>query len=108
MKPNLPLVCSVLCLTAGLALIVGYGQGTSSINVGYPIAASALQFSITTTGPAVVGGVCMTVLGLLLMIWALICAIIDGFGFARPDRYSLGTPDVVERQPRQKWFEKHG
>ena len=107
MRPNIPLICAVLFLTAGLGLIIGYSQGSSSINMGYPIAASTVQIAITTTGPAVVGGVCLTALGLLFMIWALICAIVDGFGMAGPAWYSTTVPDGVERSPRRKWFEKH-
>src|ERR1019366_7186540 len=107
MRPNVPLICAVLFLAAGLGLIIGYGQGTSSINMGYPIAASTLQIAITTTGPAVVGGVCLTALGLLLMIWALVCAIIDGFGMTGQARYSPAAIEEVERVPRRKWFEKH-
>lgn len=108
MRPNVPLICAVLFLAAGLGLIIGYGQGTSSINMGYPIAASTVQVAITTTGPAVVGGVCLTALGLLLMIWALICAILDGFGMSGPAWYSTMGSEGVERAPRRKWFAKHG
>src|ERR1035437_7531207 len=108
MRPNVPLICAVLFLAAGLGLIIGYGQGTSSINMGYPIAASTVQIAITTTGPAVVGGVCLTALGLLLMIWALICAIVDGIGMAGPAWYSPTASGEVVQVPRRKWFEKHG
>ena len=108
MRPNLPLIGALLFLVAGLGLIIGYSQGTSSINMGYPIAASTVQIAITTTGPAVVGGVCLTAVGLLLMVWALICAIVSGFGMAGPTWYSSSASEGDERQARRKWFEKHG
>ncbi len=108
MRPNLPLIGALLFLVAGLGLIIGYSQGTSSINMGYPIAASTVQIALTTTGPAVVGGVCLTAVGLLLMFWALICAILDGFGMSGPAWYSSMASDGEERQARRKWFEKHG
>jgi hypothetical protein len=77
------------------------------MNMGYPIAASSVQIAMTTTGPAVVGGVCLTAVGLLLMIWALICAILGGFGMAGPAWYSSPAPEGVERHVRRRWFEKH-
>jgi hypothetical protein len=74
MRSDRPLIVSVLLLASGLALIIGYGTGNAAFNAAYPISAANLQLAITTTGPAALGGLVLTVLGLLAMVWALICA----------------------------------
>lgn len=77
MKSNRSLIAAVILLAAGLGMIFVYCNGTTSMNVGYPFAGSALHIAITTTGPAAVGGVALTLLGLLLLIWAFIWAIVE-------------------------------
>src|ERR1017187_5628247 len=77
MKSNRSLIAAVIFLAAGLGMIFVYCNGTTSMNVGYPFAGSALHVAITTTGPAAVGGVALALLGLLLLIWAFIWAIVE-------------------------------
>lgn len=76
MRSDRPLIVAILLLAAGLGLILGYCQGTFGFNAAYPVSAANLHLSITTTGPAAMGGAALTVLGLVAMAWALICAII--------------------------------
>ena len=76
MKSERPLIASVLFLATGLSLIFGYCNGTSSLNAAYPIAASVLHLDITTSGPAALGGITLTAIGVLLLIWALLGAIV--------------------------------
>ncbi|HEV2215686.1 MAG TPA: hypothetical protein VGR64_10390 [Terracidiphilus sp.] len=75
MKSERPLIASIVFLATGLSLIFGYCNGATSLNAAYPIASSALHIDITTTGPAAVGGIALTVFGLLLLLWALLAAI---------------------------------
>jgi len=77
MKPDRPLIASLLALAGGLGLILGYCSGTSSFNAAYPFSGSILHIDITTTGPGVLGGLALIALGLLLMAWALIAAVIS-------------------------------
>lgn len=77
MKPDRPLLASILSLAGGLALILGYCHGTTSLNAAYPFSGSILHIDITTTGPGVLGGMGLIAVGLLLMAWALIAAIIN-------------------------------
>jgi hypothetical protein len=77
MKSERPLIASVLSLAAGLSLIFGYCNGTSSLNASYPMAASVLHLDVTTTGPAALGGLALTILGVLLLVWALLVAILS-------------------------------
>jgi hypothetical protein len=77
MKSERPLIASVLFLAAGMTLLFGYCSGASSFNLAYPFAASAIHLDITTTGPAAIGGVALTLAGALLLAWALVAAILD-------------------------------
>lgn len=76
MRSERPLIASVLFLAMGLSLILGYCTGATSLNASYPLAASALHINITTIGPAAVGGLALVGLGVLLLIWALLGAIV--------------------------------
>src|ERR1017187_5223539 len=80
MKANRSLIAAVLFLTAGLGMIFAYCVGATSMNVGYPVAVSNVQIAITTSGPAAMGGAALTVIGLLLLIWAFLWAIIGEIG----------------------------
>jgi hypothetical protein len=105
MRANIPLIGAVLFLVAGLGLILTYGQNTSSFNMGIPIAASALQIAIVTTGPAVVGGVCLTAVGLLLLVLATILAILGEIGLLGPGWYAQrAVVEEVDRPARRSWF----
>ncbi len=77
MKPDRPLILSVLLLAAGLGFIFGYCHGTVGLNAAIPVSGASFNLCTTTTGPGALGGFALTVLGLLLLIWALLCAIVS-------------------------------
>lgn len=79
MRSDRPLIVSILLLAAGLGLIIGYCNGTAGFNAAFPLSGSTLQFALTTVGPAAVGGAVLTVLGLLMLLWALLAAIVSQF-----------------------------
>lgn len=99
-----PLIVSILLLAAGLALIIGYGNGSAGFNAAYPVSAANLQVAITTTGPAALGGLTLTVLGLLAMIWALICAFIGPIQSFRKTEKEVVR---VEREPVRTYESVH-
>jgi hypothetical protein len=76
MRSERPLIASVVFLATGLSLIFAYCNGATSLNAAYPLASSALHIDIATNGPAAVGGIALTALGLLLLVWALLAAIV--------------------------------
>lgn len=82
MRPDRPLIVSVLLLAAGLGLTFGYCDGTFGLNASYPLSAASLKLSVSTFGPAAIGGPILTLFGLLLLIWALVCAIFGQLGLA--------------------------
>lgn len=77
MRADRPLIASIVFLATGLSLILGYCNGASSLNAAFPIAASTLHLDITTTGPAALGGIALFGVGLFLLIWALLAAIVQ-------------------------------
>jgi hypothetical protein len=95
MKSDGPLILAVLSLAAGLTIIFAYGVGTAGFNAAYPFSGANLQMSISTAGPAAIGGLGLTALGLLLLFWALLCAIVGQFRVIGSDR---NKPDRLERK----------
>jgi hypothetical protein len=79
-RADRPLIASIVFLAAGLSLILGYCHGATSLNAAYPLSASALHIDITTNGAGAVGGIALTAIGLLLLVWALLAAIVSQIG----------------------------
>lgn len=76
MRCERPLIAAIVFLATGLSLIFGYCNGVSSLNAAYPLSNSVLHLDLTTTGPAALGGIALTALGSLLLVWALLGAIV--------------------------------
>lgn len=70
------LIGAVVFLATGLSLIFVYCHGASSLNAAYPLSGSVLHLDLTTTGPAVLGGVTSIAVGVVLLGWALLGAIV--------------------------------
>jgi hypothetical protein len=89
MRPDRPLIGSVVLLAAGVAAILAYCHGNSAFNAGYPFSQSQLHIDVTTAGPAVLGGAVLIALGLLFMAWALLVAILSQIArlFTRDDDF---------------------
>ncbi|HEY1646515.1 MAG TPA: hypothetical protein VGF96_00925 [Terracidiphilus sp.] len=116
MRADRPLIGAVIFLGVGLGLILAYCNGTTGLSAAYPLAGSRLHIELTTTGPAVLGGITCTAIGALLLIWAFLAAIVDMFaGSDRPrdrviERYSVvpaaeGTAyaDTSEEERKHFW-----
>jgi len=96
MRASPPLIFAVIFLGVGLGLIFGYGTEASGFNVTYPFSSSTLHLDVTTTGPAVLGGMAAAAIGVLLLAWAFVAAIVSLFTESSYkdrilDRYSI-TP----------------
>lgn len=76
MRPDRPLILAVASLATGVSLILAYCQGATSMNIAFPFSASALHIALTTNGPAVVGGITLTGIGVLLLVWSFFAAIV--------------------------------
>jgi hypothetical protein len=99
MKSDGPLILAVLFLAGGLTIIFAYGTGTAGFNAAYPFSAANLNMSIATTGPAAIGGMALTALGVLLMAWALVGAIVGQFMGFGTDR---GRATRSEKQEQKR------
>jgi len=79
MRPDRPLIVAVASLATGVGLLVAYCQGHTGMNFAYPFSGSNLHLDLTTYGPAALGGFLLTALGLLLLVWAVLAAIVHQF-----------------------------
>jgi len=77
MKPDRPLIVATLFLAGGLTLIFGYANGTAGLSAAFPIANSILHVSVNTAGPAALGGIGLLGIGVLLLVWALLVALVS-------------------------------
>ena len=92
MKSDRPVILSVLLIALGLGLTFGYCTGNFGLNASYPLSGASFRLSIETFGPAAVGGPVVTLLGLILLVWALFCAVFAQFGFFGSGDHDAGEP----------------
>jgi len=92
MKSDRPLILSVLLLALGLGLTFGYCTGNVGLNASYPLSGASFRLSIETYGPAAFGGPVVTLLGLIVLAWALLCAVFAQFGFFGGREEDAGEP----------------
>ena len=102
MKSNGPLILAVLFLASGLITIFAYGVDTAGFNAAYPLSGANLQLSIATAGPAAVGGMALVALGLLMLLWALVCAFIGLASGADSERYKMDRAERKRLEQQQK------
>jgi len=114
MRPDRPVIGGVVCLATGIALIVAYCHGATSASAVYPFSGSMLHIELTTTGPAVLGGLSLIAIGMLFLLWALLAAIVSQIGllFHREDRMegiferyrgpSFESDDYPDRTPMKE------
>ena len=70
------LIAAVVFLISGLGLIFGFTHGTVGFGAAYPVAGTALEVSLKTTGLPALAGVITTLIGVLLLIIALVQAVV--------------------------------
>lgn len=75
MKPDRPLIVSILFLAGGLTLIFGYASGTAGLSAAFPVTNSTLHINVNTTGPMALGGIALLGVGVLLLVWATLSAL---------------------------------
>jgi len=77
MKPDRPLIVSILLLTGGLILIFGYAHGTAGLAAALPISNSTLHIDVNATGAQAMGGIALLAIGILFMAWAMLAALVS-------------------------------
>ncbi len=75
------------------------------MNAAYPFGGSMLHIELSTYGPAVLGGLGLIALGLLLMVWAVIAAIVSQFALlsGRDERMEL----FLDRERDSAYEDEH-
>lgn len=96
MKPDRPLLASILFLAVGLFLTFAYCQGTAGLSAGFPVSSSTIHFAATTSGPAALGGIVLTAVGVVLMAWSAILALIGQVGLLFDSEDSKGPRRLFE------------
>ncbi|MGA2216860.1 MAG: hypothetical protein ABSG51_02155 [Terracidiphilus sp.] len=78
MKPDRFVIAAVVFLAIGLYLIFGYCNGSVTMSAGgASLSAITLNIAVSTSGPGAIGGPVLTGFGVLLLLWALVCALIS-------------------------------
>lgn len=80
MKADRPLLGAILFLACGLGLILNYCNDATTFNAAFPFGGSTLHIDVLTNGPAAAGGVVLTAIGLLFLLWAVFAAIVGQIG----------------------------
>ena len=75
MRAERPLLASAAFLAAGLWILFYYGTASSGISAAVPWSNSNFHLSLMVDGPAAMGGVVLTVIGILFLIWAILGAL---------------------------------
>lgn len=104
MKSDRLVIFAVLFLAAGLGLVVGFTQGSTGLNVGYPFSETRLHLDITTIGLPVLIGVPLLAAGSVLLLFALVAAIASQFRREEPFQ-SLNLPSESPIRRRQPFAE---
>ena len=79
MKSDRLVIFAVLFLAGGLGLLLGFTNGSTGLNVGYPFSETRLHVEITTIGIPVLVGVPLVAAGAVLLLFALIAAVASQF-----------------------------
>ena len=100
MRTDRPLILSVVLLATGLSLIFCFCQGTSGLSAAFPISGSTLHLDVTTTGPAALGGIALTAVGILALLWAFLAAIVGQVSLLayKPERHEV---NVINYKPER-------
>ena len=77
MKPDRPLIVSILLLAGGLFLTFGYAHGTAGLSAALPISNSTLHIDVNTAGAQAMGGIALLGVGVLFLAWALVAALVS-------------------------------
>jgi hypothetical protein len=70
------LIAAAVFLITGLGLIFGFTHGTVGFGAAYPVAGTALDVSLKTTGLPALLGVLATLIGVLVLLIALVQAVV--------------------------------
>jgi hypothetical protein len=85
MRPDRPLILSVLLMAGGIWLTVAYCTGNAGMSAAYPLSGASFRLAVTVFGPVALSGPALTALGLVLLLWATIVALFRQIGLFGTD-----------------------
>lgn len=116
MRADRPVIAAAVFLAAGLSVLFCYGTSGSGLNAALPISNSSFHLTVATAGPAAIGGVILTIIGVLFLIWAIFAAlawhwrVLTGKEKRRglaPENYAHNAPAPSGYQPPATGTENH-
>jgi predicted permease len=75
MRADRPVLAAAVFLAAGLSVLFCYGTSGSGLNAALPFSNSSFHLTLATVGPAAIGGVVLTIIGGLFLVWAILAAL---------------------------------
>ena len=105
MRADRPILISAVFLATGLSVLFCYGTAGSGLSAALPISNSGFHLTLVTGGGAAIGGVILTIIGVLCFIWAIFASLgtfLTGRGRIREARVntpSQNPPEVRTREP---------
>lgn len=75
MRADRPVLISAVFLASGLSVLFCYGTAGSGLSAALPISNSGFHLTLVTGGGAAIGGVILTVIGVLCFIWAIFASL---------------------------------
>ena len=105
MRADRPVLISAVFLAAGLSVLFCYGTAGSGLSAALPISNSGFHLTLATGGGVAIGGVILTIIGLLCFIWAIFASLgtfLTGRGRIRAVRANTPSqvpPAVRTREP---------
>ena len=116
MRSDRPVLAAAVFLAAGLSVLFCYGTAGSGLNAALPFSNSSFHLTIATGGAAAIGGVVLTIIGALFLIWAIFAAlawhwrVLTGEEKRRAmltERYSTNPPPASRYEPPPAGNEGH-
>lgn len=101
MRADRPVLISAVFLAAGLSVLFCYGTSGSGLSAALPLSNSDFHLTLVTKGGAAIGGVILTVIGVLCFIWAIFASLgtfLTGRGRIREVRANTSSPNSPEVQ----------
>lgn len=101
MRADRPVLVSAAFLAAGLSVLFCYGRSGSGLNAALPMSNSGFHLFLSTAGGAAIGGVILTIIGVLCFIWAIFAALGWHWSVLTGRERARGTPASTQVEKPQ-------
>ncbi len=70
-------LASIVFLAIGLAWIISFWNGSVGFSAAHPVTASKFAMDVTVTGGPALGGIALTVIGAVMLLFCAVMAVVD-------------------------------